>query len=232
MSDEKRQTRLLPFRLRRGARGGAGAGGAEDFSADAELTALLREWEAPPPSADARARLLADFRATARPAPLWRRALAAQVRVPVPLAACAALALVLSPLAFGARPWARGAAAPAASEAASAAPSVRVVEVPVVQERVVTQVVYVEKKERGRGRVVPPQAAGGESLAANQPPARSVEAGHAGAGHVEARAEATEPEAPPADASAGYFTRVNMEDFQPANEVKVRILKRGSVDEK
>ena len=155
--------------------------------------------------------------------------------MPLPLAACAALALVLSPLAFGARPWARGAVAPAAASTesgAAAAPPVRVVEVPVVQERVVTQVVYVEKKERGRGRVVPSQAAGGESLAAGQPPARSVGAGHAEARHVEARADAPETEAPPADASAGYFTRVNMEDFQPANEVKVRILKRGSVDEK
>ena len=46
MSDEKRQTRLLPFRLRRGVtpRPAADSGAAEDFSADAELTALLRAW--------------------------------------------------------------------------------------------------------------------------------------------------------------------------------------------
>src|SRR5215211_7838185 len=96
MSDEKRQTRLLPFRLRRAARADARAGDREDFSADAELTALLRTWEAPPQEAGGRARLLADFRASVRRAPLWRRALTAQVRVPLPVAACAAAVCLLS----------------------------------------------------------------------------------------------------------------------------------------
>src|SRR5829696_5509060 len=141
MSDEKRQTRLLPFRLRRAPRADAGADGAEDFSADAELTALLRTWDVPPRDAGARSRLLADFRATVRPVPLWRRALTAQVRVPLPVAACAALALLLTPLAFGARPWKRTALTP--SEVVPAE-RVRVVEVPVIQERVVTRTVYVE----------------------------------------------------------------------------------------
>ncbi|HEX8352963.1 MAG TPA: hypothetical protein VF611_08695, partial [Pyrinomonadaceae bacterium] len=155
MSDEKRQTRLLPFRLRRAGARREGAGGEDDFGADAELTALLREWEAPAQSAAARGRLLADFRSSVRREPLWRRALTAQVRVPLPVAACAALALLLSPLAFGARPWVR--AAPQAA-GAEAAPVVRVVEVPVVRERVVTRTVYVEKKERGESRGVTSQA--------------------------------------------------------------------------
>src|SRR5688500_6966482 len=133
MSDEKRQTRLLPFRLRRARR--AGSDGGEDFSADAELTALLREWEAPPQSEAARARLLADFRVGVAPAPLWRRALTSQIRVPLPVAACAALALVLTPLAFGARAWIKP-TTPSADAAST--PVVRVVEVPVIQERVVT----------------------------------------------------------------------------------------------
>jgi hypothetical protein len=216
MSDEKRQTRLLPFRLRRARH--AGADGAEDFSADAELRALLREWEAPPQSGGARARLLADFRACAAPAPLWRRALAAQIRVPLPVAACAALALLLTPLAFGARPWTKSTPPPAD---AAHAPSVRVVEVPVVQERVVTRVVYVNKNERGRGRGVSTQAAERESLAAEPTASR----------RVEATTQAAAPAAP-ADASAGAFTRVDMQDFKPAEEVKFRIVSRGGVDEK
>ena len=220
MSDEKRQTRLLPFRLRRARR--AGADGADDFSADAELTALLREWEAPPQTPDARARLLADFRATARPAPLWRRALAAQVRVPVPVAACAALALLLTPLAFGARAWTKSTPRAAGAEVA---PVVRVVEVPVVQERVVTRVVYVNKKERGRERGVSPQAAAPESPAPEPTDAPTA------ARRVEAQTEAAAP-ATPAEASAGAFTRVDMQDFQPAEEVKFRIVRRGGVDEK
>jgi hypothetical protein len=213
MSDEKRQTRLLPFRLRRARRGGPDGG--EDFSADAELTALLRAWEAPPQSDGARARLLTDFRVTARPAPLWRRALTSQVRVPLPIAACAALALVLTPLAFGARAWTKSTPP---SSGAGAAPVVRVVEVPVVRERVVTRTVYVEKKERGGARGVSSRVPERESLAAVPPEAR----------RVDARAQA----APPAGASAGAFTRVNMEDFQPAEEVKFRIVGRGSVNEK
>jgi hypothetical protein len=224
MSDEKRQTRLLPFRLRRaGARrpGNVAARDAEDFGADAELTALLRSWEAPPQSDGARGRLLADFRATVRPAPLWRRALTAQVRVPLPVAACAALALLLSPLAFGARPWRRAAPPPAAAEAAPAE-RVRVVEVPVVRERVVTRTVYVDKKERAASRGVSSQADAG--VRTEVPEAASAKRAETLGRDAQTRA--------PSDASAGYFTRVNMEDFQPAGEVKIRVVSRGGVDEK
>src|SRR5205085_6321789 len=93
MSGEKRQTRLLPFRLRRVPRR-AVHDFDEDATVDAELSALLRAWEAPTPSADAGERLLADFRAARWRAPLWRRALAAELRVPLPVAACALLALL------------------------------------------------------------------------------------------------------------------------------------------
>src|ERR1044072_846883 len=94
MSNEKRQTRLLPFRLRRASRADAGARGEEDFSADAGLTAPLRTWEARSQDSVARGRLLADFRASVRRPPLWRRALNAQVRVPLPVAACLGVLLL------------------------------------------------------------------------------------------------------------------------------------------
>jgi hypothetical protein len=232
MSDEKRQTRLLPFRLRRagaarrgpahyGAEDFGGPEGAEDFAADAELTALLRAWEAPPPGAGARARLLADFRAGVPRVPLWRRALAAELRVPLPVAACAALAVIASLFALGARGWTH--AAPAVSKA-EAAPVLKVVEVPVVQERVVTRTVYDERKGRGAGRVsasqapTPPQAPTHET---------TRETLALGAGREEAGGQAAGR-----DSNAGYFTRVNMEDFQPADEVKIRVVKRGSTDER
>ena len=217
MSDEKRQTRLLPFRLRRAARSDAGVSGGEDFSADAELTALLRTWEAPPQDACARARLLADFRASARRAPLWRRALTAQVRVPLPVAACMGVALLASLYVLGARATAR--VAPAQAEATPAA--VRIIEVPVVQERVVTHTVYVEKKERGAGRFVSARPEARASLAQrDERDATSAET-----------SQRTEPAQSP-EAHAGYYTRVDMNDFQPADEVKIRIVKRGGVDEK
>jgi hypothetical protein len=230
MSDEKRQTRLLPFRLRRAGarRARVAARDAEDFGADAELTALLRAWDAPPPSDGARARLLADFRATVRPAPLWRRALAAQVRVPLPVAACAVVALLLSPLAFGARPWNKY--APSSAPAVEAAPAerVRVVEVPVIQERVVTRTVYVEKKERALARGVSSQSETGAR--AESPETASMKTSSSA---KPSDARAPEEQTPATtEASAGYFSRVNMEDFQPAGEMKIRVVRRESVDEK
>ena len=215
MSDEKRQTRLLPFRLRRAA-ARAVARDAEDLGADAELTTLLRAWEAPPQSRGARARLLADFRASARRAPFWRRALRAEVRVPLPVAACAALALLLTPLALGARPWRRDAPPQSATQTAPAE-RVRVVEVPVIQERVVTRTVYVEKKERGRESGVSSKPADGARLA----PPESASA----KGAQTREQDAGQPSGQ--DASAGYFSRVNMEEFQPADEVKIRVVGRG-----
>ena len=219
MSDEKRQTRLLPFRLRRAARADAGAKGVEDFTADAELTALLRTWDVPPRDAGARSRLLADFRASVPPAPLWRRALTAQVRVPLPVAACAAVVLLGSLYALGVRATAARVGPSAAVQGAGASPAVRVVEVPVVQERVVTRTVYVEKKGRGGEQAVSPRRRPEpEELARRD--GREVEA-----------PRRPEPGQSP-EAHAGYFTRVDMNDFQPAGEVKLRIVSRGGVDEK
>ena len=214
MSDEKRQTRLLPFRLRRATQARRGAlDGAEDFSADAELSALLRAWEAPPPDPRARQRLLADFRASARRAPLWRRALSKELRVPLPVAACAALALFVSLFALGAR--ARTGALPPASKTEAPPTVLKVVEVPVVQERVVTRTVYVEKKQRGAARAASSQEPPGEALA-SEPEAK----------------ERAEPRAAEQAKQTGYFTRVDMEDFQPADEMKIKIVRRGKADEK
>jgi hypothetical protein len=98
---------------------------------------------------------------------------------------------------------------------------VRVVEVPVVQERVVKQVVYVEKKERGAARGVSTRTDGREELA------RRDDKNERGAETSEGR----EP-AQGQDGHAGYFTRVDMNDFQPASEMKFRIVSRGGTDEK
>jgi hypothetical protein len=224
MNDEKRQTRLLPFRLRRAGTERRDArdrfdremrgefDGAEDFSTDAELTALLRTWDAPPHTFEARARMLADFRASVGRAPVWRRALTAELRVPLPVAACAAFALLLSLFALGTRAWTHP-AAPVESKSESAT-AVKIVEVPVVRERIVTRTIYVEKKERGAGRGV------------SSHDERETTGTQAGARR---EAERTAREGTPA---AGYFTRVDMADFQPADEMKIRIVKKGSADEK
>ncbi|HYE13919.1 MAG TPA: hypothetical protein VD968_05715 [Pyrinomonadaceae bacterium] len=208
MSDEKRQTRLLPFRRRRAgvARGGAAAadGRARDEGADAELTALLRAWEAPAPRDEARARLLADFRSRPARQSLWKRFLTASVAVPVPVAACACAALVaLTALSLAAR-----VAAPSAEGASGAAArppqEVRVVEVPVPFERVVTRYAQAARKEEPGAR-----------RAARTSPRRPKAEG-AGSGR---------------DAETSYFTRVDMAEFEPADDMKMRIIKRGKSDE-
>lgn len=213
MRDEKRQTRLLPFRLRRaGAAPYADDRTSEDAGADAELSALLRTWDAPRQSHASRAHLLADFRASSVRVPLWRRALTASVRVPLPIAACAVIALVASLALVAAR--ARPRPATAGTQVSSAAPVVRVVEVPVIQERVVTRVVYVEKNERDESRGVPAKSpvAGLATMSARAPKP------------VAGSRDAGEP--------ASFITRVDMNDFRPADDMKIRVIKKGGSDEK
>jgi len=199
MSEQR--NRLLPFRLRRerGRRVAPHLFRADDTPADAELRELLSAWRAPAPDPAARARLLADFRAHAAAArPRWRRLLAARVSVPVPLAAGAAAALVVSALALAALA-ARGADAPA-SFAAGAASAVRVVEVPVTHERVVTRTVYVERERR--------EPAAPRVAAAPQRPAPA-------------------PEEAEGDDATSYFTGVDMAEFRPADKMEIRVIRKG-----
>jgi hypothetical protein len=184
----------------------------EDTGADAELSALLRAWDAPQQSHGARARLLADFRAASVRVPLWQRVLTASVRVPLPVAACALVALVASLVGLVAR--ASSNPANVETQLANAAPVVRVVEVPVIQEKVVTRVVYVEKNERDEGRGLP---------------AKSPLVGLAATG-----ARGSKPVADSRDAGdpASFITRVDMADFRPADDMKIRVIKKGRADEK
>ena len=85
----------------------------------------------------------------------------------------------------------------------------------------VKQIVYVEKKERGAPRGVSTRTDGREELA------RRDDKNERGAGTSESQAPARGQ-----DTHAGYFTRVDMNDFQPAGEVKFRIVSRGGTDEK
>jgi hypothetical protein len=207
MSDEKRQTRLLPFRLRgKAARRAEGVGRRDEMPADEELRALLGAWEAPGPSHAAHARLLGAFRERARGrAPLWKRLLTASVRVPAPVAACAVVALLASLLALAARAPRLALDAPAA---VPPAPELRIVEAPAPPQRVVERVVYVERENSQKAK-----ARGGQ-LAAR------------------ARGEsATDTGAAVEEGPTSYFTRVDMGEFQPPDEMKIRIIKKGKADE-
>ena len=140
---------------------------------------------------------------------------------------CALLAL-LTVSALAARAW--NGPAHVESKAFETAPALKVVEVPVPQERVVTRVVYVEKKERGESRAAYTRADAKESVQDGSNKFARAEAG-------EPAVKANWPAASGARVSktgapTSYFTRVDMEDFQPADELKIRIVKRGRADEK
>lgn len=205
MSDEKRQTRLLPFRLRGKAGRGDSGGGLETgvVPADEELRALLGAWEAPEPSTAARAQMLAAFREQARSrVPVWKRLLTSSVHIPVPVAACVVVALLASLLALAGRAPRLALEAPAPL---APAPELRVVEAPAPPERVVERVVYVERK--------------------------SVKGAAGRAGQLAARGRAEAPADSDEQSTTSYFTSVDMGEFQPPDEMKIRIVKKGKADE-
>lgn len=206
MSDEKRQTRLLPFRLR-GKAGRRAEGDRLDAGvpADEELRALLGAWEAPEPSSAARAQLLAAFREQTRSREsVWKRLLTSSVRVPLPVAACAVVAFLASALMLAARAPRLALDAPAA---VAPAPELRIVEAPAPPERVSTRVVYVERASRRVAKVR--------------------------AGQLAARGRAEVSKGTDADdeSTTSYFTSVDMGEFQPPDEMKIRIVKKGKADE-
>jgi hypothetical protein len=202
MSDEMRDTRLLKFRPRGGAGGGTQGTGDPRAGEDPELSTVLGTWAAPEPPPEMDARLLAAYRAATAHTPLWRRMLTSGVRVPLPVAACLALALVASLLAHVAHPGLKG--EPPGIQAgthAQPAPEIRIVEVPVPSERVVTRVVYAER---------------GRANARNE------------ASRARAKSRrADDPANAPAGGAASYFTPVDMAEFKPADEVKIRVVRKG-----
>lgn len=210
MSNEKNHMRLLSPRGSSSAasrtgrdwpRGGNGGG-----DADAELHALLEQWRAPDGTHALDRRLLASFRAEVQaPASFWKRVLSTRVSVPVPALAAAFVLLVVVPLAIAMRSAVVRPVAPAQQLVApqEAMPD-RIVEVPVIKERVVTRVVYVER-ERAMKREEARQTRATRTAARSS--SNSVVA-------------AREPQ------QMNERTRAaTMAGFKPADEVKLRIIK-------
>jgi anti-sigma factor RsiW len=142
-----------------------------------------------------------------RSVPFWKQLLTTSIRVPAPIAASALLLLLatsilaLSLLARSA-PEPVVVAAPASSQG-DAAPQIRFIEVPVVQEKIITQTVYVPRRNRSDD--------GGDVAAKRRATARENLAG------VERQnAPATEAITP---------ARANLSGFKPAGEVNLRIIK-------
>ena len=139
----------------------------------------------------------------------WKRLLTAKLPLPVPVAA--ALALVLLASSFLALRSSTASATPIAPQTLSVSTATpRIVEVPVVREKIVTRTVYVDKKGREINNT--------RRLAPMPLPARDESALTASNSDRGRRQDK-------------LFTRVNLTDFQPPEELKIRIIKRRSSDE-
>jgi hypothetical protein len=148
-------------------------------------------------------RVAAGAETKARPH-IFQRLLRAELRIPLPVAAALLVGLIISSaLAF------RPTRVASSSEAANVLPveSVRVVEVPVVKEKTITRIVYVEKKGQSSRALAP--------LVARAPEMPDL---------VIARNKPEE--------ETGFFTRANLKGFQPADEMKIRVLKRNDANDK
>ena len=127
---------------------------------------------------------------------LWKQLFAARLPVPYPVAAVVVLLLIVS---TGITLRARRSDITTTAAVSPQTAETRIVEVPVVQEKVVTRTVYVERKGR-TGRAAQTQST-------------ATRAGEPRLAALEAR-EATTP-----------LTRTGLAGFQPADDVRLTIIK-------
>jgi anti-sigma factor RsiW len=139
--------------------------------------------------------------------PFWKRILLAKLPVPVPVAAVIVLGLLVSSV-LALRPSTQ-ASIPAASYSLSTTSSPpRVIEVPVIREKVVTRTIYVEKKAQTN-----------PALPRQSPTVERTES------PLMARNPAK------IERQADFFTRASLTNYQPPDEMKIRIIKRRNSDE-
>lgn len=136
----------------------------------------------------------------------WRRVFTARLPVPVPVAACIALALLASSV-LALRPSTKEATTATPPPIVRQAPP-NIIEVPVFREKVITRTVYVEKKGREKKEA-----------------RRQAPTGQRGEAALTARYAENE------SAEGVFFTRANLTDFRPPDEMKIRIIKRSNTDE-
>lgn len=126
----------------------------------------------------------------------WRRMFTASWRVPAPVAAAVVLALVITS-ALALRPAPANIVLAAPPQVAAPAP-VRVVEVPVVHEQIVTRTIYVARRDRTQTRLAPRVLR---------------DAGEQVAGGAQTRR------------AEQFASPLTLTGFQPAGEVKLRVIK-------
>jgi anti-sigma factor RsiW len=152
--------------------------------------------------------------------PLWKRFSATSIRVPAPVAALAVVLLAVSSLFALMRPSSTLVQGVPAAAAVPSDEKIRVVEVPVIQEKLVTRTVYVARNNRAlkneaQPRVLEPQVAtrGQDAPAPQDLPDAPVNTARDSQGKIES-------------------THAALAGFKPTGEVKLRIIKGSYQDEK
>jgi hypothetical protein len=174
-----------------------------NYQDEAKFTTALKTWEAPDVPASLDQRLFASYHAQMNRAPFWQRFFTTSLRVPVPLVAAAGLLLLL---AGGVTIAVLTAAPTQAIPVTQTITKTEVVTVPVVEERIVTRVVYLENKtEKNAPSPV-------NALRPSAPPPNEIKL----ASHV---------------AGDNAYTNVDLSGFQPVEEMKVRIIKGSAANE-
>jgi len=108
---------------------------------DPDTKQWLAQWEAPPPSAQLDAQLHASYRKQFRPRPWWQRWLNISIRLPVPVAAT--VGLVLCVMSWEAAHWTSSITIQPGTDTTQT----KLVEVPVIQEKIVTRLIYVKARQ-------------------------------------------------------------------------------------
>lgn len=108
---------------------------------DSDTKQWLAQWEASMPSARLDAQLHASYRKQFPPRPWWARWLSVSIRLPVPVAVAVGLALC-------AMLWiAAQRTTSIAIQPATDTSQTKLVEVPVIQEKIVTRLIYVKPRQ-------------------------------------------------------------------------------------
>ena len=117
-----------------------------------DLNELLKSWEVPEAPNSLNRRVLSDYRQHVNRVPFWKKIFTSSVQIPMPLVlAQAALLLVAGAFLFSLFVKQKPATTPAV---VAEIPKAQIIEVPVVQEKIITKIIYTNIKSKPQIRYV------------------------------------------------------------------------------
>lgn len=172
-------------------------GSHEESMADSELKSLLRRWQSPHPPRALDQRVMISYRAQTARLPLWRRILTTSISVPIPVAAAMVAVMVLGTFVLTRKSDGIAQQEPIIVE------RIRIVEVPRVEEKVVTRIVYRnrsnEKTDQDKQSIAPQNIS---LTIADEENAK------------------------------GYITGADLAGFQPNREMNLKVIRKTDENEK